>query len=105
MRSFLALGAVAGCASLSVGGPSALLTASQAKLRGGTIRAIGSLFDLMAGGEPQMVAPENALPGRSQKMMIPDRHYVLGNKMDVVPEGHMVDPHSTPPTRPMAPEG
>ena len=35
-----------------------------------------------------MVEPQNALPGRPNKMMVPDRHYVLGNKMEGVPAGH-----------------
>ncbi len=58
--------------------------------RGESPRMIASLFDLMGGGEPSMVAPENALPGRDKKMMINDRHRVLGTKMDDVPEGHKV---------------
>jgi len=51
-----------------------------------------SLFDLMAGSmkEPEMISPDKALPGRPQKMQVPDRHYVLGNKMEGVPEGHKV---------------
>merc|ERR1719203_2177449 len=37
-----------------------------------------------------MIGPEDALPGRPQKMQVAARHYVLGNKMDDVPEGHKV---------------
>merc|ERR1719313_1981150 len=41
--------------------------------------------------QPQMVKPEEALPGRAQKMPVADRHYVLGNKMEGPwPEGHKV---------------
>merc|ERR1719217_824675 len=47
-------------------------------------------MDLLGGLEPKMVEPENALPGRQQKMPINDRHRVLGNKMQEVPEGHKV---------------
>jgi len=56
-------------------------------------RMIGSLFDILgggAGGGPQLIEPENALPGRKQKMQINDRHRVLGTKMDDVPDGHKV---------------
>lgn len=53
---------------------------------------IGSLLDLLGGGgmDAELISPENALPGRSQKMMIPDRHYVLGNRLEDVPEGFKV---------------
>jgi len=53
---------------------------------------IGNLFGL-AGlmEEPKMIARESALPGRQQKMMVPGRHYVLGNKMEgPYPEGYKV---------------
>jgi len=56
-------------------------------------RMIGSLFDILGGGGgggPQLIEPENALPGRKEKMQINDRHRVLGTKMDAVPEGHKV---------------
>lgn len=60
-------------------------------------RMISSLFDLMGGGggafdKSQLIRPERALRGRSQKMPNIDslRHYVLGNKIDYVPEGHQV---------------
>jgi len=56
-----------------------------------TVRMIGSLFgDIF--GEPSLISPEKALPGRSQKM--PNisglRHYVLGNDLEEVPEGYKV---------------
>jgi len=54
------------------------------------VRAIGSLFDLLGGGEAVMVDPKDALPGRATPMSVPDRHYVLGNKMLEVPEGYKV---------------
>ena len=56
-------------------------------------RMIGSLFDILGGGGgggPQLIEPENALPGRKEKMQTNDRHRVLGTKMDDVPEGHKV---------------
>merc|ERR1719267_306852 len=40
--------------------------------------------------DPVMVDPKDALPGRPQKMTVPDRHFVLGTKMEEVPEGHKV---------------
>lgn len=48
-----------------------------------------------AGGDPksvrsQLVAPEKALTGRPNPVSLPDRHFVLGGKMDAVPEGHKV---------------
>jgi len=51
-------------------------------------------MDLLGGrgNEPGLIAPEQALPGRAAPM--PNisnlRHYVLGNKIDEVPEGHEV---------------
>jgi len=63
---------------------------SRSAPRAESPRMIASLFDLLGGGDPSMVEPENALPGREKKMMINDRHRVLGNKMDDVPEGHKV---------------
>ena len=54
-----------------------------------SVKMLGSLFGLMP--QPEMVKPENALPGRAQKMPVADRHYVLGNKMEGPwPEGHKV---------------
>jgi hypothetical protein len=53
---------------------------------------MGSILDLLSGGEAQIVSPENALPGRKEKM--PNisglKHYVLGNDLEKVPEGHKV---------------
>lgn len=53
---------------------------------------MGSILDLLSGGEAAMVSPENALPGRKEKM--PNisglKHYVLGNDLETVPEGHKV---------------
>jgi peptide-methionine (S)-S-oxide reductase len=51
---------------------------------------IGNIFGLLGGPDKsQLIAPEKALPGRSQKMANIDnlRHFVLGNKIDEVPEG------------------
>jgi len=44
------------------------------------------------GGDPSMVSPSAALPGRSAKMANIDglRHAVLGTKLEEVPEGHKV---------------
>jgi len=62
----------------------------QRRETGGRPRMLGSLLDMLGGGDAAMVEPSKALPGRQQKMAIPDRHYVLGNKMNEVPEGHKV---------------
>lgn len=53
---------------------------------------LGSILDLMAGGEASMVKPEDALPGRKEKMpnISGSRHYVLGNDLEKVPDGHKV---------------
>ena len=53
---------------------------------------IGSILDLLGGGPAEMVSPEKALPGRQQKMPNIEglRHYVLGNNLEEVPEGHKV---------------
>lgn len=54
-------------------------------------RMIGSILDLLGGGGSSgLISPEEALPGRSQKMANIDglRHYVLGNKLEEVPEGY-----------------
>jgi hypothetical protein len=47
----------------------------------------GGSFD-----KSQLIDPAKALPGRAQKMPNIDslKHYVLGNKIDHVPEGHKV---------------
>lgn len=36
----------------------------------------------------QLPAPEEALPGRSTPMPVAERHFVLGNAMQGIPEGH-----------------
>lgn len=54
---------------------------------------IASILDLLGGPDKsQLISPEKALPGRSTKMpgIQGLRHYVLGNKIDEVPEGHKV---------------
>merc|ERR1711920_875203 len=56
--------------------------------RAGDARML-SLMDLLF-SEPKMISPEEALPGREQTMQVAGRHYVLGNKMNEVPEGHKV---------------
>jgi hypothetical protein len=50
---------------------------------------IGSIMDLLGGGEAALVSPDQALPGRSQKMANIDglRHAVLGNLLTEVPDG------------------
>jgi len=54
------------------------------------MRMISSILDLLGGGDIELVTPEKALKGRQQKMpnIEGSRHYVLGNKMDDVPEGY-----------------
>lgn len=57
------------------------------------LRMIGSILDLLGGPDKsQLISPDNALPGRSTEMpnIKGSRHYVLGNKLDEVPEGHEV---------------
>eukprot|EP00565_Helicotheca_tamesis_P006188 CAMPEP_0185723906 /NCGR_PEP_ID=MMETSP1171-20130828/582_1 /TAXON_ID=374046 /ORGANISM="Helicotheca tamensis, Strain CCMP826" /LENGTH=345 /DNA_ID=CAMNT_0028391675 /DNA_START=1 /DNA_END=1038 /DNA_ORIENTATION=+ len=55
------------------------------------VRMISSLFGDVF-GEPKLIAPEKALPGRKQKMPNIDglKHYVLGTNLEEVPEGHKV---------------
>ena len=56
-------------------------------------RMISSILDLLGGGGGgQMVSKEKALPGRSTPMANIDgyRHYVLGNPLTEVPDGHQV---------------
>lgn len=48
------------------------------------------LWNMFGGGDPPLIEPEKALKGRADKMAIPVKHYVLGNKMDEVPEGYKV---------------
>lgn len=52
-------------------------------------RMIGSIMDLLGGGDAALVSPDQALPGRPQKMANIDglRHAVLGNLLTDVPEG------------------
>jgi peptide-methionine (S)-S-oxide reductase len=55
-----------------------------------SVRMISNILGLFGGPEKsQLIAPEKALKGRSQKMANIDnlRHYVLGNKIDEVPDG------------------
>ena len=42
---------------------------------------LGGLFGQMF-AQPEMVAPEKALPGRKQKMQVAPKHYVLGTPME-----------------------
>jgi peptide-methionine (S)-S-oxide reductase len=54
---------------------------------------IANILDLLGGADKsQLISPEKALPGRTQKMANIDglKHYVLGNPIDKVPEGHEV---------------
>lgn len=54
-------------------------------------RMISSILDLLGGPDKsQLIDPEKALPGRSNKMPNIDglRHYVLGNKLEEVPKGY-----------------
>ena len=55
-------------------------------------KMISSILDLLGGPDKKMVTPEEALPGRDKKMPNIDglRHYVLGNKIDEVPENCQV---------------
>jgi len=48
------------------------------------------LSGLMGPSTIELVKPEDALPGRPQPMQVADRHFVLGTKMQTVPEGHKV---------------
>jgi peptide-methionine (S)-S-oxide reductase len=54
---------------------------------------ISNLLGMLGGPDKsELIAPDKALKGRSQKMPNIDglRHYVLGNKLEEVPEGHEV---------------
>ena len=55
-------------------------------------KMISSILDLLGGPDKKMVTPEEALPGRDKKMPNIDglRHYVLGNKIDEVPDNCQV---------------
>eukprot|EP00566_Odontella_aurita_P015810 CAMPEP_0113539418 /NCGR_PEP_ID=MMETSP0015_2-20120614/7905_1 /TAXON_ID=2838 /ORGANISM="Odontella" /LENGTH=288 /DNA_ID=CAMNT_0000439091 /DNA_START=186 /DNA_END=1052 /DNA_ORIENTATION=+ /assembly_acc=CAM_ASM_000160 len=71
--------------------PSSIVNAGRAAAST-TARGIGSILDLLGGGDYQMVKPEEALPGRKTKMPNTEglRHYVLGNKIEEVPDGYKV---------------
>ena len=55
-------------------------------------RMIGSILDLLSGGDGGMISPDNALKGRPEKMagITGLKHYVLKNDLEEVPEGHEV---------------
>mmetsp|Transcript_11903 Transcript_11903/g.22019 ORF Transcript_11903/g.22019 Transcript_11903/m.22019 type:complete len:319 (+) Transcript_11903:91-1047(+) len=58
-----------------------------------SLRMISNILSMFGGGQDaQLVSPAQALKGRSQKMPNIDglRHYVLGNKLEEVPEGMKV---------------
>ena len=67
-----------------------LATSSPLVRRSGGASMISSLFGLRP--EPVMVKPEDALPGRPDKMKVAKEHYVLkGNSMEGPwPEGYKV---------------
>jgi len=50
------------------------------------------IFDMLMGGDAQLIAPEKALPGRSRKMPNIDgyKHYITGKDVQEVPEGFEV---------------
>lgn len=52
------------------------------------------LFDALLGGgfDPELISPDQALPGRQSKMPNIDgyKHYVFGNDLQEVPEGYEV---------------
>ena len=53
-------------------------------------RMIGSILDLLSGGDGGMISPENAMKGRPEKMKGIEglKHYVLHNNLEEVPEGY-----------------
>ena len=63
------------------------MAARPATARVPGVQALGGLFDMLSMGDPTMIEPSKALPGRNNPMMIKDRHFVLGNKMEGVPDG------------------
>ena len=84
-RAFLPLSNPAASASAAA--------ASGLKHQHQPLRMIGSIIDLLGGPEKStLVSPDKALPGRKQKMPNIEnlRHYVLGNKLEEVPDGHEV---------------
>merc|ERR1711957_323950 len=69
--------------------------AARTPFRAPTSRTMmGGIMDLLGGrsNEPGLIAPEQALPGRSTPMpnINNHRHIVLGNKLEEVPDGHEV---------------
>lgn len=78
---------------LSTSTSRAFLPAVRATTNSSSRKMISSLLDLLGGPDKsKLIDPERALPGRQTKMPNIDtlRHYVLGNKIDEVPEGHKV---------------
>lgn len=76
-----------------IGGALLAKRTSRANVRSLSIRSIGSLFDMLGGGgDAGLIKPEEALPGRKEKMAGIDgsKHFVLGTAMDQVPPGHKV---------------
>jgi peptide-methionine (S)-S-oxide reductase len=60
-------------------------------LRGGGATRARMMFDVFSVRDAELISPDKALPGRTTPMSVPDRHYVLGNKMKGPwPEGHKV---------------
>ncbi len=81
--------------SLVAGASAAATPPTTAGTAGTTTKRhmIANILDLLGGGgKSQMVSPDEALPGRAQPMPNIDglRHYVLGNPLTEVPEGHKV---------------
>eukprot|EP00568_Trieres_chinensis_P010210 CAMPEP_0183294314 /NCGR_PEP_ID=MMETSP0160_2-20130417/2704_1 /TAXON_ID=2839 ORGANISM="Odontella Sinensis, Strain Grunow 1884" /NCGR_SAMPLE_ID=MMETSP0160_2 /ASSEMBLY_ACC=CAM_ASM_000250 /LENGTH=328 /DNA_ID=CAMNT_0025455617 /DNA_START=48 /DNA_END=1034 /DNA_ORIENTATION=+ len=60
----------------------------------GPLRMINTLLETLMGGpdKSELIDPSKALPGRQTKMSGIEglRHYVLGTKLEEVPEGHKV---------------
>jgi len=53
---------------------------------------IGSILDLLSGGDGGMISPDQAMKGRDQKMqgITGLKHYILHNNLEEVPEGYEV---------------
>lgn len=87
LRSLATLSAAASAAAFSL--PSAFATRGGASRNAaGGPSMLGGLFGQMF-AQPEMVAPEKALPGRKQKMQVAPKHYVLGTPMEGPwPEGY-----------------
>jgi peptide-methionine (S)-S-oxide reductase len=45
-------------------------------------RRLEYVLEYLLGNKTKMPAPEEALPGRSEKMPVPERHYVLGTPLE-----------------------